>query len=248
MEYGFCFLGIVPLYARASHKSEMVSQVLFGELYTVIKKKKSWVKIQLLDDDYQGWIIVSQHRVISETDYNSVKKRAKKFVKNTFNEVKKNNLIFSIPFGANIAALDFFNYKYEGAFLKSTKNKKDVIKTAFYYLNAPYLWGGKTSWGIDCSGFTQMVYKMHCFPLKRDADKQSQQGKNISSLSKSERGDLAFFGNKKEKITHVGIILNNKQIIHACGTVRVDSIDSKGIYNITEKKYTHRLHFIKRFF
>ena len=115
------------------------------------------------------------------------------------------------------------------------------------YLNSPYLWGGKTPWGIDCSGFTQMVFKQKNVSIKRDAFQQAEQGEAVAFLAESKLGDLAFFDNEDGKITHVGILLNNETIIHASGKVRIDQIDNYGIMDADSKKYSHKLRFVKRF-
>jgi cell wall-associated NlpC family hydrolase len=113
-------------------------------------------------------------------------------------------------------------------------------------LNAPYLWGGKTPFGIDCSGFTQMVYKLNGYHLSRDASQQATQGEALSFIEESEPGDLAFFDNEEGNIIHVGIIMENNYIIHASGKVRVDRLDHLGIFNPETQKHTHKLRVIKK--
>jgi cell wall-associated NlpC family hydrolase len=125
------------------------------------------------------------------------------------------------------------------------KNKEQLIETALMYLNAPYLWGGKTPFGIDCSGFTQMVYRLNGFKLMRDASEQAKQGDALSFIEESTPGDLAFFDNKEGAITHVGIIMENNHIIHAHGKVRIDRLDQTGIYNADLRTYSHKLRVIK---
>ena len=114
------------------------------------------------------------------------------------------------------------------------------------YLNAPYLWGGKTPFGIDCSGFTQMVYKLNGYKIHRDASQQALEGEPLSFIEESEVGDLAFFDNDEGNIIHVGIIMENNYIIHASGKVRIDRLDHLGIYNPELKKHTHKLRVIKK--
>ena len=126
----------------------------------------------------------------------------------------------------------------------SFKNK--FIETALLYLNAPYLWGGRTHFGIDCSGFTQMVYKLNGHKLLRDASQQATQGEPLSFIEESEPGDLAFFDNEEGTITHVGIMMADHHIIHAHGQVRIDHMDHTGIYNAELKKHTHKLRVIKK--
>lgn len=140
-------------------------------------------------------------------------------------------------------------YKIEGTVVIPGKNKFDdeVIKTAGSYLNTPYLWGGRSPYGIDCSGFTQMVFKQFGIRLKRDAWQQAGQGEVVDFLQSAKAGDLAFFDNDEGKISHIGIMVDNSQVMHASGKVRTDIIDNQGIYNEEMKRYTHKLRIIKRF-
>ena len=138
------------------------------------------------------------------------------------------------------------NYEFEGLKISGVKPKSELINTAYMYLNAPYLWGGKTLFGIDCSGFTQMVYKLNGYKLLRDASQQASQGEVLSFIEESEPGDLAFFDNEEGKIIHVGIMLENNYIIHASGKVRIDRLDHLGIYNAELNRHTHRLRVIKK--
>jgi len=108
------------------------------------------------------------------------------------------------------------------------------------------LWGGRSPFGIDCSGFTQMVYKLCGMPLKRDAWMQAEQGQDIHLLDETQPGDLAFFDNEEGRIIHVGILTTKNRIIHASGKVRLDSIDHQGIFNSETKRYTHNLRLLKR--
>ena len=138
-------------------------------------------------------------------------------------------------------------YSFDGTVrLSTTPDKKMIIENAYMYINSPYLWGGRSPFGIDCSGFTQVVYKLCGIRLKRDASQQAEQGTTIKSLEESTPGDLAFFANGTEKITHVGILLPQHKIIHASGKVRVDKIDPQGIFNEDKNTYTHNLRLIKR--
>ena len=148
-----------------------------------------------------------------------------------------------ISIGSKISYCDFLNHKL----IKDFKNEGcSIEETARKYLNTPYLWGGKTPFGIDCSGFTHMVYKINGYKLYRDAKDQANQGKTLSFIEESEAGDLAFFNNDEGDIIHVGIILQNNHIIHASGKVRIDRIDHSGIYNVDTKMHTHKLRVIKK--
>lgn len=156
------------------------------------------------------------------------------------------NQLMLIPLGSSLKALDFFKHHYEGTRITEKQPKDNIVNTAFLFLNAPYLWGGKTNFGIDCSGFSQMVYKLNGYKLLRDASQQATQGDPLSFIEESEPGDLAFFDNEEGAITHVGIIMKDNYIIHAHGKVRVDRIDHTGIYNPEKRTHTHKLRVIKR--
>ena len=138
------------------------------------------------------------------------------------------------------------NHTFEGAESVGHKVKSKLVETAILYLNTPYLWGGKTPFGIDCSGFVQMVYKLNGFNVLRDASQQASQGEALSFIEESEPGDLAFFDNSEGDIIHVGIIMEDHHIIHAHGKVRVDLLDQSGIYNVDTKTHSHKLRVIKK--
>jgi cell wall-associated NlpC family hydrolase len=142
--------------------------------------------------------------------------------------------------------LNLLNHTYDGNKINVKPNKSNIVATAFLYLNAPYLWGGKTPFGVDCSGFTQMVYKLNGINLNRDASQQATQGEALSFIEESEPGDLAFFDNAEGEIIHVGIIMENNYIIHAHGKVRIDRLDHSGIYNAERQIHTHKLRVIKK--
>jgi len=250
--YGICNLAIVPLRIEPNDKSELVSQLLFGDHFEILENYKQWYKIKINYDDYEGWIDNKQCQIISESEFDELSKNASilsadliEFVTNA------ENLLIPIPLGSsltflNIDSINKSNFEFEGLKVTGCKPKSDLLKTAFLYLNAPYLWGGKTPFGIDCSGFTQMVYKLNGYKLNRDASQQAIQGEALSFIEESEPGDLAFFDNEEGKIIHVGIIMNDNYIIHASGKVRIDRVDHLGIFNAEINKHTHKLRVIKK--
>ncbi|SEB85304.1 SH3 domain-containing protein [Tenacibaculum sp. MAR_2009_124] len=253
--FGICNLSIVPLRLTPSDTSEMVNQVVFGEHFTILEKDKKWSKIKLSFDGYEGYIDNKQYKDILEEDYHTLCKSKKHYAGELIDFITDNtNNLTTIPLGAQ---LPFFNehnlriheqsYTYEGKVYGEQLPKSSIIEKAFLFLNVPYLWGGKSPFGIDCSGFTQTVYKLCGYQLLRDAKEQASQGEVLSFIEESEPGDLAFFDNEEGMITHVGIIMNDYNIIHAHGKVRIDKLDHSGIYNIDTHQHTHKLRVIKRF-
>ncbi len=250
--FGICNLSIIPLRLEPNDRSEIVSQVLFGEHFEIVEIVKQWSKIKLQFDEYEGWIDLKQYQIISEDNYNTLSKEAIILNSDLVEYViTPNNILLPITIGASLSFLNHsdintINYDFEGLRVSGVKPKIDIVTTSFLYLNSPYLWGGKTPFGIDCSGFTQMVYKLNGYKLLRDASQQSTQGEVLSFIEESEPGDLAFFDNEEGKIIHVGIILENNYIIHASGKVRIDRLDHLGIYNAEQNRHTHRLRVIKK--
>jgi hypothetical protein len=252
--YGICNLSIVPLRAEPSDKSEMISQVLFGEYFTIVESDKFWSKIKLEFDNFEGYIDNKQFEIITISEFenlsNSKSIYSGEIIDFITNEV---NDFFTIPLGAN---LPFFNndsfklnhkkYQFEGKIIEGSLPKSELIQKAYMYLNTPFLWGGKTPFGIDCSGFTQMVYQLCGYSLPRNANLQAKQGEVLSFIEESEPGDLAFFDNEEGEIIHVGIVLNDYHIIHAHGKVRIDTLDHSGIFNADLQKHTHKLRVIKK--
>ena len=251
--FGICNLAIAPLRVEPSDRSEIVSQVLFGEHFEILELQKMWARIKLHYDGYVGWIDVKQFRNISQSDYDSLCADAEILSGDLIEYVSdQNNMLMPVPLGSSLAFLnhDEINseyYSYEGLRTNGIKPKDKIIETAFLYLNAPYLWGGKTPFGIDCSGFTQMVYRLNGYKLLRDASMQATQGEPLSFIEESEPGDLAFFDNDEGRIVHVGIIMDDNYIIHASGKVRIDRLDHLGIFNADVNRHTHKLRVIKKY-
>jgi hypothetical protein len=247
MKYGICNLSIVPIRSESNDKREQTSQLLYGETFVVIDEKTKWTKIKLCFDNYIGWIDNKQFDVINEDQLKLANKEPQiysydlvEFIENTDQE------LIAILIGSNLNALNILEHSYDGNKISGIQEKSKIITTALRFLNSPYLWGGRTPFGIDCSGFTQMVYKLNGYKLERDSHLQAKQGSPLSFIEESEPGDLAFFDNKEGEITHVGIIMENNKIIHASGKVRIDRIDQTGIHNSETKTHTHKLRVIKK--
>ena len=245
MILGICNLSIVPVRIEDSDKSEMINQLIYGDIIEILEEKEKWVKIKSVFDDYIGWIDIKQYFKIDDNiklDLNNpiYSINLVEFIENN------NNELVTIPIGSDISNISLMNHKFDGKTISGKNNRNSIVNTALLFLNSPYLWGGKTPFGIDCSGFTHMVYKINGYKLYRDAKDQASQGKTLSFIEESEAGDLAFFNNDEGDIIHVGIILQNNHIIHASGKVRIDRIDHSGIYNNDLNKHTHSLRYIKK--
>ncbi len=255
MKYGICPLSIVPVRREAEDSSEMVTQLLFGEAFKIIRETKKWLHVQLAYDQYEGWIDRKQFLEVSEELFKTISVAQSTITTDLVDVVinARTNRMTPIVMGSTLPyfddgdfklAEDFF--KYEGAVTKGVLPKEQLAENAYMYLHAPYLWGGRSPFGIDCSGFTQMVYKMNGVRLRRDASQQATQGEVLSFIEETEPGDLAFFDNNEGTITHVGIILEDNHIIHASGQVRIDKLDQQGIFNRDLGTHTHKLRLIKK--
>lgn len=258
MRYGITELSIVPVRIENKEQSEQVTQLLFGDTFVILEEKGAWYKILTNFDNYEGWIDPKLGTEISESVFNLINQSPKHTTKDIVTVIYKNKETAPILLVAG-STIPSFNAETKSFFIGenlynvstqieiTTQNniRKSIISSAIQFLNSPYLWGGKTNFGIDCSGFTQVVYKINNINLPRDASVQVNQGETINIIQDVKAGDLAFFDNSEGNITHVGIFIDNNRIIHASGKVRIDKIDHQGIYNQDIKKYTHNLRVIQ---
>ena len=229
------------------HESELVSQLLYGDCFKILSSKNEWLQIKTLNDSYVGWINNKQVNEISKINAEKITFDDKIFSIRLIDYIETDeNKLSSIVLGSNIGACKYLGHKYDGPKTKKTKTKPNLTKVASMYLNSPYLWGGKTPFGIDCSGLTQMIYRINGYKIPRDASQQSELGETLSFIEESEPGDLAFFDDKEGKIIHVGMLLENNYILHAHGNVRIDRIDQTGIFNQEKQKHSHKLRIIKK--
>ena len=255
MSYAVCCVPVAPIRIVPDHRSEMVSQFLFGECCIItIVEKNGWVKIVNKADAYTGWCRQSHFQEIDDSQYYTEENN---FTADWVNEVDYNGHIMQVPLGSLLTAMKngHVNWRkntvyYKGHVWDTAKAKPDaktIKQIAFKFLNSTYLWGGKSVFGIDCSGFTQSVYKFVNMPLLRDAQQQATQGELIGFLQQAHCGDLAFFDDEEGRIIHVGMLLNDHEIIHAAGKVRIDKIDTEGIINSETGLRTQKLRIIKRY-
>ncbi|RPD43257.1 C40 family peptidase [Chitinophaga barathri] len=253
MPLAITIVPVMPLRAEPSHKSEMISQAIFGEcVETESVNSDGWIKVRLQYDGYEGWITYSHLETITAELYNAPYTHV---ATQWAARLGLNGQPVYIPYGSllKLGSSDWGNVKVTAE--SGIEPFKDVKSPhlawrpiAHTFLNTAYLWGGKTVFGVDCSGFTQTVYKILGIPLLRDAYQQATQGETVSLIQEAKPGDLAFFDNEAGKITHVGLMLNEQEIIHASGKVRIDPIDHLGIVNADTGVRTHKLRLIKRMF
>lgn len=255
---GICGLSVIPLRAEASEKSEQVNQVLFGETFFVIEEKKDWLLIRLDHDDYEGWLSRSQFLPLEEKDTDLKAETGSLPVVGDLIEIvsqKDGDNFFPIFLGSFLPyyqqenpsiTLGTTTFLYNGPSLQKELKREQLLEMAFHYYHAPYQWGGRSPFGIDCSGLVQMVYRLAGYSLPRDASQQAKLGETLSFIEEAEPGDLAFFDNEEGAITHVGILMADNYIIHASGFVKVDRLDQSGIFSREKGRHTHRLRVLKK--
>ena len=237
MTYGICNLSAIALRKEARHASEMVSQLLFNETYTVLDKTHEWIIIQTHFDQYEGWIQEKQFCEIDEEKFNALNTKRPYLINKAIAEHKGQFLSLGTP---------LYEPHPDAVEMPSEFLPELMVDYAKKLLGTPYLWGGRTAFGFDCSGFVQVCARMSGLLLPRDASQQIQCGELVYFLQETRAGDLAFFGNEDGKITHVGIVMGNEQIIHCSGQVRIDFLDQTGIFNKERDEHTHRLQVVKR--
>lgn len=277
MKTGICNLPIIPLRSEPSECSEMMTQVLFGELFEVLEEFESWTKIKVLSDSYIGWCTTKMLQMLPLSIFDTLKNTQPAFMKALLSPCvlqDGRNAQLLLPAGSRLysydaqkAAFSIFRTK-TFAFTEpfeerwsvnpvsvaasnslSAKSQLDkILTTARSFMNAPYLWGGKSILGMDCSGLVQLAFSIHGCAMPRDARDQALQGEVVADISSAEAGDLAFFVNASGKVVHVGILLDKNHILHASGCVHIDTIDEQGIYSEHLGRYTHQLYSVKRNF
>jgi hypothetical protein len=256
MEYATCQTALAPLRAHPSDKSEMVSQLLFGETVEVTEQKDIWRLVTCSWDGATGWVDDRQLKRLTPSEYDTYRQDFSISLSLVEGLMAADHFI-PLTLGAVLPRYDGLRcqlgeqvFQFSGPVVTPENMKADgdwIVKIARRYLHAPYLWGGRSPFGIDCSGLTQMVYKMAGIRLLRDARQQVTQGRPVHFTEQCQAGDLAFFDNGKGDITHVGIVLSDCNILHASGKVRIDKVDHFGIFNRETNRYSHQLRIVKRF-
>lgn len=257
MDYGICGLSHVPVRSEPADKSELITELFFGECYTLLAVQGNWLQVQNAADQYEGWIDFKQHTPVSSAYFEEWKlqphPRAIDMVQTVSNAKTRIPIMMGslLPFfdGLNIRlGAEKFIYNGRASNPKLPFKPNFLSKIALSFLKAPYVWGGRSVFGLDCSGFVQQVYGICGYQLPRDAWQQVSHGQEVHFAALAQPGDLAFFDNAEGRIIHVGLMLEPGQIIHAHGEVRIDPLDHQGIFNTTRKRYSHNLRIIKRIF
>ncbi len=256
--FGIIPLRIVPVRSQPTHKAEMVTQLMFGEIFKITDKILRWYKVRGWWDDYEGWLEEQYFIFISEDQYQTLTEEPVVILE------RKDQATWGDPVsetvylleGSRLPSWDLSHHTCQIGSVRYSlpdihpeagvqKNRAYLTGYAQFFKGVPYLWGGTSSCGFDCSGYVQTVFRICGIRLPRDASRQCRQGKDIPFIDKARPGDLAFFGEEKDLITHVGIILSGQRIIHASGRVRIDRLDHQGIFDTRRKTYTHKLRLIK---
>jgi len=259
MQFAACVVSVAPIRKSPAHESELINQLVFGEAMEVLDIATSnWWRIKSLHDQYEGWVSNIQ---VKEIDEKLALSTGNWLMESTgiAEKIQTDSGSMNIPFGASLTGFNGkegrignFSFQYNGS---QVRKKSELVadtagihKLVERWLEAPYLWGGRTMMGVDCSGLTQMIYKLLGIDLLRDASQQASQGISVDFLQQAQCGDLAFFDDAAGQIYHVGILINSQEIVHASGKVRKDTIDSAGIVNKDTGQRTHQLRIIKRYF
>ena len=276
MSYGVCILSVVPLRGEASERAEMVSQLLFGDCYEVLETEGNWLKIKTSDCGYEGFLNLKYHHALTEEQYQELLHQPQSLVSDFMTLLceEKSQTVFPVFIGTSfpkpdetghfklgVIAFAFPSWSADSAEnsefrIQNPKSNcqlstvncqlSTMLEFAMQFLRAPYLWGGRTPAGIDCSGFTQLIYKSIGVLIPRDASQQVELGNALDFASEAQIGDLAFFQNEEGRIVHVGMVCGPGKIIHASGQVRIDRLDDTGIFNADTGQYSHHLRIIKR--
>lgn len=256
MTGGICYLSLVAVRAEPSSKSEMANQLLYGDIVDIDQTSGEWIRIISRHDNYAGWCNIRQIELLNNETLEVISHSSRILVSSTTATIITGGMpSLTLVQGSTLYKLS--NGKLAGpggeyhiaegeTRIPQNNYSEDIIELALSYLKTPYLWGGRSPFGIDCSGFTQMVYKMQGINLMRDAKQQAGQGMLINLMAETMAGDLAFFDNEEGQIVHTGILTGNGSIIHAHGEVRIDQVDHHGIYDKSKGKYTHKLRLIRR--
>lgn len=256
MKYGICILGVSPVFRKPEAWGELVNQLLFGETFEVLEQQGNFAKIRSPHDHYEGWIDHRQAEAIDFEEFTSLTERTHAIITDVAAVVVRQGCEFPVVRGGSLPQdedgsfkIGSQEYRFGGTSFKPPQgpiNSAQLVNIARSYLNCPYQWGGRSPFGIDCSGFVQIVFKCFGVHINRDAWQQAEQGEEISDPHDVRMGDVATFKSIDGRIYHAGLLLSQDRIIHASSQVRIDRFDPKGIYSEREQRYTHNLLSIRR--
>lgn len=243
---GFCFLSAVPLRSDPTDCAEMVDQFIFADTFDLLERQEKWTYVRSHYDGYEGWLDNKQFKLLNVRQYEEVRHWQSKG--SYGRSIRIDGVFVPVPVGARYPVEQLGTFAFCGMKITTMDSvpEESLLETAFSFYRTPYLWGGKTFGGVDCSGFVQVVFRSHGVRMYRNASQQAEQGVIVSSVDESLPNDLCFFSNESGRIIHVGIYLGENRIIHASGMVRVDVLDAEGIYNEETRCYTHKLSVIRR--
>lgn len=263
---------IVPVRAEAREGAEQETQMLFGELCEIIESENpKWYRVRLEADGEEGWVDAKMITLMNAEEYKTytaaLKDAAMVAFPMTYAMSENNGQTIPLTAGTRLAKYQVTKDEVQGSVAGRFEvlgvgfridpsmvitapremSQENLLQTVRFFLNVPYLWGGKNALGMDCSGFTQIILSLFGKRLHRNASQQAQQGRKISDLRKVQAGDLLFFDHEDGKISHVGIAIDGERVVHCSGRVKVEKIDEKGIYSAEQGGYTHHLVSIRRF-
>ena len=246
MEYGICPLSMVPVHQSADDTSGWITQLLYGEVFKIPETRKHWARIRIASDQSEGWVRNSQILRLEASEYEALcGSEGMRLASDLISHIcTREGLLMPIPVGSSVHATRTLSHTHEGDVFQPESGKDSLIDTALIYLNSPEVKGGRSPFGIDADGLSQMVYRTVGVLLKRNAPEQASQGSPLSFIEESEPGDLAFFDGPDGVINHVGLIMRDNYVIHSSGKVRIDRLDHTGIFNAEKRIYTHPLRVI----
>lgn len=236
---------LAPLRKSADHRSALYSQLLMGDLVQPLGDAEGdWLPVQVLGDEQQVYVLRTQ---VQPTSRNKNQEQVI-FSSSAFLKTEKESFVLSA--GTRFEITDKDRVMIGGVCGELTHHSEiNPADAIFQFLGSPYQWGGMSIFGIDCSGLSAMYYRFRGIQLPHLASAQIHYGQPLDFLSTAQKGDLAFFENSLGEIHHVGILLNDREILHASesnGCVRIDYIDQEGIILKRGGTRTHRLRLVKR--
>ena len=252
---------IVPVRTEPREVAEQSTQMLFGELCTVLEQKPRWNRVKLLSDGQEGWVDAKMITLMSDDEYRTYSKDLSSAARVVFPmayAVSENNGQ-TIPLTAGTQLVRYKDGRFEvlgvGFRIEPSMvrvqpfamNQENLMQAVRFFLNIPYLWGGKNAMGMDCSGFTQTIMGLFGKNLLRNASEQAKQGEAVASLKETQAGDLVFFDHEDGRISHVGIVIDPERVIHCSGRVKVEKLDETGIFSAEQGEYSHHLVAIRRY-